>query len=71
MGKMPKYNNDEMSRRIDRIIHSERDRNILKRRLLDGIRFEPLAEEVGLSPQRVRAIVREYKKTLFAGMAER
>lgn len=33
---------------IDRWIFNERDRAILKRRLLDGICFEPLAEEFNL-----------------------
>lgn len=42
---------------IDKWIFNERDRAILKRRLLDGIRYEPLAEEFGLSVQRVKTIV--------------
>lgn len=45
---------DDMSRTeieylIDEWIHKERDRKILKRRLLDGICYEPLAEEFDLS----------------------
>ena len=46
---------------IDEWIFSERDRAIIKRKLLDGICFEPLAEEFGLSVQRVKHI---YYKTL-------
>lgn len=34
----------EVEKLIDEYIFSERDRKILKRRLLDGIRFEPLEE---------------------------
>ena len=42
---------------IDQWIFNERDRGILKRRLLDRICFEPLAEEFGLSTQQVKNIV--------------
>ena len=41
---------------ISEYIHSERDRLIMHRRLCDGILFEPLAEEFGLSVQRTKAI---------------
>ena len=50
---------------IDDWIFSERDRKILKRRLLDGICFEPLAEEFGLSVRQVKAIVYKSQKRLF------
>lgn len=46
---------------IDQWIFSERDRAILKRRLLDGILFDPLAEEFGLSVYQTKSIV--YKGT--------
>lgn len=46
---------------IDEWIFSERDRQILKRRLLDGVCFEPLADEFGLSVRQVKKIV--YKCT--------
>lgn len=42
---------------IDEWIFNERDRMILKRRLLDGITFEKLAEEFDLSTQQVKKIV--------------
>lgn len=42
---------------IDRWIFNQRDREILKRRLLDGICFEPLAEEFNLSVRQVQKIV--------------
>lgn len=50
---------------IDDWIFSERDRAILKRRLLDGICFEPLAEEFDLSVRQVKAIVYKSQKRLF------
>lgn len=42
---------------IDEWIFNERDRMILKRRLLDGIKFEKLAEEFDLSTQQTKKIV--------------
>lgn len=41
---------------IDEWIFSERDRAILKRRLLDGIIYEDLAEEFGLSVRQIKTI---------------
>lgn len=51
----------EVEQLIDEWIFSERDRAILKRRLLDGICFEPLAEEFDLSVRQIKTIV--YKGT--------
>lgn len=50
---------------IDEWIFNERDRKILKRRLLDGVCFEPLAEEFGLSVRQVKAIVYKAQTRLF------
>ena len=63
MSKMENYNlsRSEWENLIDEYIFKERDRAILKRRLLDGICYEPLAEEFGLSVQQVKSIV--YKAT--------
>ena len=47
---------------IDEWIKSERDREILKRRLLDGICYEPLAEEFDLSTRQVKNIVYKCEK---------
>lgn len=45
--------------------HSERNRKILKRSLLDGIPFEPLAEEFDMSVRQIKNIVKESKSQLF------
>ncbi len=50
---------------IDEWIHSERDRAIMKRRLIDGICFEPLAEEFDLSVKNVQRIVYKCQNKLF------
>lgn len=47
----------EVEKLIDDWIFNERDRKILKRRLLDGICFEPLAEEFELSVTQIKSIV--------------
>lgn len=50
---------------IDEWIFNERDRKILKRRLLDGICYEPLAEEFDLSVRRVKSIVYKCQDVIF------
>lgn len=55
--KYENISNSQISHLIDEWIKSERDRNILKRRLIDGICFEPLAEEFDLSVRQIKNIV--------------
>lgn len=50
---------------IDEWIFNERDRKILKRRLLDGICFEPLAEEFNMSVQQIHTVVYKLQNKLF------
>lgn len=50
---------------IDEWILNERNRNILKRRLCDGICYEPLAEEFDLSVTQIKAIIYKSQKILF------
>ena len=50
---------------IDEWIHSERDRKILKRRLLDGIIYDKLAEEFDLSIRHVKQIVYRSEERIF------
>lgn len=58
----------EVEAKIDELIigrYAQRDRAILKRRLLDGICFEPLAEEFELSVSQVKRIVYKAQNKLF------
>lgn len=55
--EMKDYTNSQISQLIDDLVHNERDRQIMKRRFIDGVVFEKLAEEFDLSTQRVKAIV--------------
>lgn len=50
---------------IENYIFSARDRAILKRRLIDGVYFEPLAEEFGLSVSRTKEIVYKGSSKIF------
>lgn len=56
----------EVSHLIDEWIFNERDREILKRRLLDGVCYEPLAEEFNLSVRQVKNIVHKSEIRLFS-----
>ncbi len=57
--------NSDIERLIDEWIHSERDRKILKRRLIDGICYEPLAWEFDMSVRQIKNIVYKAEARLF------
>ncbi len=56
------YTNSQISHIIDEYVHNERDRKILKRRFVDGIVFDKLAEEFDLSVRQVKNIVYKSEK---------
>lgn len=62
---MRDYSRSELTTAIDEWILNERDRAILRRRLIDGICFEPLAEEFGMSVRQIKRIVYKSQETLF------
>ena len=62
---MREYTNSEVTDAIDELIHSERDRSILKRRLIDGLTYEKLAEEFDLSVTQIKRIVYKGEDILF------
>ena len=55
---------------IDEWIFSERDRNILKRRFLDGICYESLAYEFDMSVRQIKNIVYKQGNRLFHKIEE-
>lgn len=59
------YTNSQIRELIAEHIHSERDRAILLRRLIDGITFERLAEEFEMSPRAIRTLVHRNEAVLF------
>ena len=62
---MKEYSNIEVAAAIDTWIHSERDRKLLKRRLIDGIVYEKLAEEFDLSVRQVKTIIYKGQEKVF------
>lgn len=60
----------DIGRLIDEWIFSERDRLILKRRLIDGITFERLAEEFDLSVRNTKTIVYKGQARIFKHIPE-
>lgn len=50
---------------IDEWIFSERDRELIKRRLLDGVCIEPLAEEFYLSVRHTQTIIANCENILL------
>lgn len=65
MSDLDNISNSEIERLIDEWIHSERDRKILKRRLIDGICYEPLADEMNMSVRQMKRIVSKAEEKLF------
>lgn len=59
------YTNSQIEYIIDERISNERNRRILKRRLIDGVCFEPLAEEFDLSVRQVQNIVYKGQEKIF------
>ena len=60
--------NTELCKIIDEWIngrHAERNREIMKRRLIDGICLEPLAEEFDLSVRHIKDIVYKCEYIIF------
>ena len=45
--------------------NAERDRQIIARRLIDGICFDPLSEEFGLSVRQIKNIVYKCENKIF------
>ena len=62
---MKEYTNSQIISIIDEHVHSERDRGILKRRFVDGICYEPLAEEFDLSVAQIQNIIYKIGKKIF------
>lgn len=62
---MIEYTNSGMILLINEYFHSERDRKILKRRLIDGLTYENLAEEFDLSVTQIKRIVYKGEDIIF------
>ena len=63
---MIEYTNADISKAIDEHIHSERDRQIIKRRLIDGLTYDELSAEFNLSARQLQRITYKAQNKLFA-----
>lgn len=59
----------EIEQAINEWILNERDREMLKRRLVDGITYEALAYEFDLSVRHTKTIVYKAQERLFTKIA--
>jgi DNA-directed RNA polymerase specialized sigma subunit len=56
---------DQLYKAIDQWVFNQRDREIIRRRMYDGIGFEQLAGEFNLSVRQVKNIVYKSKDKIF------
>ena len=63
--KRPPYENDQIRAKIEKHIHSARDREIMVMTLCDDIAYEAIAESVGMSRSQIARIVPRCEKVLF------
>ena len=66
MNRFTMISNTNLSNIIDDWIKSERDRAIMKRKLIDGITHERIAEEFDLSVKQVYRITNKNAALLYA-----
>lgn len=62
--------NSQLRELIDEWVKGERNRAILKRRLIDLICYEPLAEEFELSVRQVKSIVYKGEQSILNGISD-
>lgn len=58
--------NSEIERLIEEWVKSERNRKILKKRLIDGIHYEKIAEEFEMSDRQIKTIVKKEKENILS-----
>ena len=62
---MIEYTNSQIERIVDEHIHSQRDRDVLKSRYIDGLTYEQLGEKYDLTDRQVKNIVYKHQDTLL------
>lgn len=62
---MIEYTNSRVIEIINEHVHSERDRNIMIDRLVNGMCYEPLAEKYDLSVTQVKRIIYKLQMVVF------
>ena len=64
MQKYVTLTNSEIAERISENIPSERNRQIMRMKLIDGYTYEKIAETVQMSPRYIRSLVRQLTDSL-------
>ena len=64
------FSTDRINYLIEQYIHSERDRAIVRRNLIDNIIFEDLETEFGLSVRRLKSIVYKGMEKIFRHISD-
>lgn len=59
---------DEYINYVNCGVNAERNREIIRRRLIDGVLFEPLAEEFNISVDQCQEIVAKTRKIVFRNL---
>ena len=62
---MIEYTNSQIEHIIDEYIHSQRDRDLLKDRFINGLTYEQIAEKHDLSVRHVKTIIYKKQDILF------
>ena len=70
MNRFTTISNTDLAAVIDNWVKGERDRKLMKRRLIDCIKLEALAEDFDLSVQHVAPIVSKNIKIISAKTTE-
>ena len=60
------YTNSRIRELIAEYIHSSRDRIILEKRLIDGLTYERIAEDMDMSPRQIKNIIYKNEEILFS-----
>lgn len=64
--EMKEYCNSDIAIAIDEYVHSERDREIMKRRLIDGLTYDELSAEFNLSARQLKNVVYKWQNKIFS-----
>lgn len=56
--------NSELAEIISEHVHSERNRQIMRMKLIDGLTYEKIAEIMQMSPRYIRSLVRKLTDSL-------
>jgi len=59
------YTNSQAREAIAEHIHSARDRMILEKRLIDGLTYERIAEDMDMSVRQIKNIIYKNEDILF------